>query len=161
MLGEYTNNKMATPAPVQLQRWVTVSDLVCCVFVYVNVIEILLTCGSYTKFIGNRCFNNTQIFNLEMDYLKIFWRHYVSDLEEICIRVRCWQMGLTTREQNQTPTQRDRWPRHSFTWMLECVLGLLAYFCAEYLLIMGSQSFVIFKELKIIIRFILILYILM
>ena len=29
-----TNNKMATPAPVQLQLPVTVSDLVCCVFVY-------------------------------------------------------------------------------------------------------------------------------
>ena len=31
-----TNNKMAAPAPVQLQRPVTVSDLVCCVFVYVH-----------------------------------------------------------------------------------------------------------------------------
>ena len=31
---------MATPAPVQLQQPVTVSDLVCCVFVYgVNLIE--------------------------------------------------------------------------------------------------------------------------
>ena len=29
-----TNNKMAAPAPVQLQQPVTVSDLVCCVFVY-------------------------------------------------------------------------------------------------------------------------------
>ena len=29
-----TNNKMAAPAPVQLQLPVTVSDLVCCVFVY-------------------------------------------------------------------------------------------------------------------------------
>ena len=29
-----TNNKMATPAPVQLQLPLTVSGLVCCVFVY-------------------------------------------------------------------------------------------------------------------------------
>ena len=34
MLLWNTNNKMAAPAPVQLQRPVTVSDLVCCVFVY-------------------------------------------------------------------------------------------------------------------------------
>ena len=34
MLGEYTSNKMAAPAPVQLQRPVMVSDLVCCVLVY-------------------------------------------------------------------------------------------------------------------------------
>ena len=36
MLLWNTNNKMAAPAPVQLQRPVTVSDLVCCVFVYVT-----------------------------------------------------------------------------------------------------------------------------
>ena len=34
MLLWNTNNKMATPAPVQLQQPVMVSDLVCCVFVY-------------------------------------------------------------------------------------------------------------------------------
>ena len=31
---------MAAPAPVQLQRPVMVSDLVCCVFVYVAAIEV-------------------------------------------------------------------------------------------------------------------------
>ena len=37
-----TNNKMAAPAPVQLQLPVTVSDLVCCVFVY-GIIKYLKT----------------------------------------------------------------------------------------------------------------------
>ena len=45
MLGDYTNNKMAAPAPVQLQRPVTVSDLVCCIFVYESNLFILSTQG--------------------------------------------------------------------------------------------------------------------
>ena len=39
MLLWNTNNKMAAPAPVQLQQQVTVSDLVFCVFVYGRILE--------------------------------------------------------------------------------------------------------------------------
>ena len=62
MLGEYTNNKMAAPAPVQLQRPVTVSDLVCCVFVYGPMLNADETFNQI-NFNGNFTLNTTLMWS--------------------------------------------------------------------------------------------------
>ena len=44
-----TNNKMATPAPVQLQLPLTVSGLVCCVFVYGRSKHQIMACTQHVR----------------------------------------------------------------------------------------------------------------
>ena len=68
MLLWNTNNKMAAPAPVQLQRPVTVSDLVCCVFVYVPESVIFLHCNYTCGFLKSFPFSEKEFSLSEMKH---------------------------------------------------------------------------------------------